>query len=129
MCLVGRKTFVPLSWICKKQGAVSHSSTEAEVVGLDAMIRLEGLPCLNLFEQIVQILYPGVANAPSKANSRKNSAYGKYDIISLEYVDWVPPSMAPLRPDGVRMVFVEDNDAVLKMILKGRCPTLASRAY
>ena len=101
----------------------SHSSTEAEIVGLDAMIRLEGLPCLSLFEQIVQILQP-VGLPLHKASSRKESAYGKYDIISLEFADWVPPSMAPLRPNLVRLVFVEDNDALLKTILKGRCRTL-----
>ena len=103
--------------------SLSHSSIEAEIAGLDAMIRLEGLPCLSLFEQIVQILQP-VGLALHTATSRKHSAYGKYDIISVEFVDWVPPSMAPLRPNGVRLVFVEDNDAVLKMILKGRCHTL-----
>ena len=46
VCLVGPNTFVPLTWICKKQGAVSHSSTEAEIIALDTMIRLEGLLCL-----------------------------------------------------------------------------------
>ena len=29
---VGTKSFVPLNWICKKQGAVSDSSTEAEII-------------------------------------------------------------------------------------------------
>ena len=29
-------TFVPISWMCKKQTSVSHSSTEAEIISLDA---------------------------------------------------------------------------------------------
>ena len=33
--LVGPQTCVPITWMCKKQGAVSHSSTEAEVIALD----------------------------------------------------------------------------------------------
>ena len=33
LCLVEPKTFVPLNWRCKKKGAVSHSSTGAEIVG------------------------------------------------------------------------------------------------
>ena len=31
LCIFGSQTFVPISWMCKKQTSVSHSSTEAEV--------------------------------------------------------------------------------------------------
>ena len=48
LVLVGPSTFVPLTWVCKKQGAVSHSSTEAEIIALEAMMRMDGLPCLSL---------------------------------------------------------------------------------
>ena len=30
LCIFGSHTFVPLSWMCKKQTSVSHSSTESE---------------------------------------------------------------------------------------------------
>jgi hypothetical protein len=46
LCLVGPNTFVPITWLCKKQGAVSHSSSEAEVIALDAGVRMEGIPAL-----------------------------------------------------------------------------------
>ena len=46
LCVFGPSTFVPITWVCKKHGAVSHSSTEAEVIALDAALRLEGL-CEN----------------------------------------------------------------------------------
>ena len=29
-------TFVPISWVCKKQTSFSHSSTESEIISLDA---------------------------------------------------------------------------------------------
>ena len=48
LCIVGPKTFVALNWICKKQGAVSHSSTEAELIALDAAVRLDGYALLSL---------------------------------------------------------------------------------
>ena len=32
LAIVGPNTFVPITWICKKQGAVSHSSSEAEII-------------------------------------------------------------------------------------------------
>ena len=34
---------MPISWVCKKQTAVSHSSMEAEVISLDAGFRMEGV--------------------------------------------------------------------------------------
>ena len=36
-CVFGSHTFVPISWMCKKQTAVSHSSTESEIISLDAI--------------------------------------------------------------------------------------------
>ena len=36
LCISGSRTFVPTSWMCKKRTSVSHSSTEVEVISLDA---------------------------------------------------------------------------------------------
>ena len=36
LCIYGSHTFVPISWMCKKQTSVSHSSTESEIISLDA---------------------------------------------------------------------------------------------
>ena len=36
LCIFGGRTFVPKIWMCKKQTSVSHSSTESEIVSLDA---------------------------------------------------------------------------------------------
>ena len=35
MCVFGPHTFVPMSWMCKKRIAVSHSAGEAGVTSLD----------------------------------------------------------------------------------------------
>ena len=43
-CVFGSHTFVPVSWMCKKQTSVSHSSTEFEIISLDTGLRLDGLP-------------------------------------------------------------------------------------
>ena len=34
LCIFGSHTFVPMSWMCKKQTAVSHSLTESEIISL-----------------------------------------------------------------------------------------------
>ena len=44
LCVFGSHTFVPISWMCKKQTSVSHSSTEYEIISLDTGLRLDGLP-------------------------------------------------------------------------------------
>ena len=35
------------NWMCKKQTAVSHSSTESEIIPLDAGLRLDGILALD----------------------------------------------------------------------------------
>ena len=65
--LIGPHTFVPLTWICKKHGCVSHSSTEAEAVALEASVRTEGLPVLTLWECIQEVL--GSDSKPQEAHS------------------------------------------------------------
>ena len=42
LCTFSEKTFAPISWACKKQTAVSHSSKEAKVISLDSGLRMEG---------------------------------------------------------------------------------------
>ena len=42
LCIFGRHTFVPISWMCKKQTSVSHSSTEG--------LRMDGIPALDLWD-------------------------------------------------------------------------------
>ena len=49
LCIFGSHTFVPISWMCKKQTSVSHRSTEADVISLDAGLRMDGVPALDLF--------------------------------------------------------------------------------
>ena len=56
LCVFGRHTFVPISRMCKKQTSVSHSSTESEIISLDAGLRLDGIPALDLRDLIVSVL-------------------------------------------------------------------------
>ena len=65
LALVGPRTFVPISWFTKKQTVISHSSSEAEVVALDAALRVLGLPCLLLWELILDVFVPTSPNTVS----------------------------------------------------------------
>ena len=55
LCVFGSHTFVPISWMCKKQTSVSHSSTESEIISLDTGLRLDGLLALELWDLIVSV--------------------------------------------------------------------------
>ena len=48
LCIFGSHTFVPTNWMSKKQTSVSHSSTEAEIISLDAGLRMDNIPALTL---------------------------------------------------------------------------------
>ena len=40
----------------KKQTSVSHSSTESEIISLDAGLRMDGLPALDLWDNVIEVL-------------------------------------------------------------------------
>ena len=40
--------------MCKKQTSVSHSSTESEIISLDAGLRMHGLAALDLWDNAVK---------------------------------------------------------------------------
>ena len=56
MCIFGSHTFVPISWMCKKQTSVSHSSTEeSEIISPDAGQLIDGLPALDLWDNVIEV--------------------------------------------------------------------------
>ena len=56
LCIFGSRTFVPVSWMSKKQTVVSHISTESEIISLDAGLRMDGFPALDLWEIGIEVL-------------------------------------------------------------------------
>ena len=64
--MFGSHTFVPISWMCKKQTLLSHNSTEAERISLDAGVRMDGTPALDLWNLIKEVFH-----TPPKTNSLK----------------------------------------------------------
>ena len=56
LCIFGSRTFVAMSWMCKKQASVSHSSTEPEIVSLNAGLRMDGLLALDLWDVVTEVL-------------------------------------------------------------------------
>ena len=50
LCVLGSHTVFPISWMCKKQTSVPPSSTEPEIISLDARLRLDGISALDLWD-------------------------------------------------------------------------------
>ena len=67
---VRKWTFVPISWMCKKQTLVSHSSTESEIISLDAGLRLDGIPALDLRDVVIEVLRS--SNSNKKTNQHRS---------------------------------------------------------
>ena len=68
LCVSGNHTFVLISCMCKKQTCVSHSSTEAEIISLDAGLRMDGIPALDLWDLVKEVLH---SNSKSRVGTVK----------------------------------------------------------
>ena len=119
-------TFVPISWMCQKQTSVSHSSTESEIISLDTGLRLDGLLALELWDLIVSVL-GNVRRVSDRSGQPESDDYKRHksqkNIDVMKDIDSVPSNVQFARQEALLYVF-EDNEAVIKMINKGRSPTM-----
>ena len=125
LCIFGSHTFVPICWMCKKQTSVSHSSTESEIISLDAGLRLAWIPALDLWDLIVSALgntmqTPERPGKPVVTNTDQRSQ-GMTNV--LNHIDCVPSNVKFSHQEALLYVF-EDNEALINMIIKGRSPTM-----
>ena len=56
LCIFGSRTLVSFNWMCKKQTSVSHSSTESEIISLDAGLRMDGLFVFDFWDMVIEVL-------------------------------------------------------------------------
>ena len=126
LCIFASHTFVPISWMCTKQTAVSHSSTESEITSLDIGLRLDGLFVLELWDLSVSV-FGTVSQISDRSGQLVNDVHkhhksqNKIDV--MKDIDSVPSNVQSARQEALLYVF-EDNEAVIKMIIKGRSPTM-----
>ena len=126
LCIYGSHTFVPISWMCKKETSVSHSSTESDIISSDAGLRMDGIPALDLWDLIVTVLH-GKTNQSKLVRRNlfttltRKSIPGKFD--DLNHVDFVSSNANSSRQEASLYIF-KNNEAVIKMIIKVRSPTM-----
>ena len=123
--------------MCKKQTSVSHSSTEAEVISLDAGLRMDGISALDLWDWVIEACH----SSPNQTNKTKDVRKPRRNLsatpqshkrkhnpttntnLDLIYIDHVQSEGIHSGSNALLCVF-EDNEAVIKMIFKDRSPTM-----
>ena len=125
--------------MCKKQILVSHSSTEAKLKSLDAVLHMDGIPALDLWDLVKEVFHSSptqskITKDQARGNSLRDTASNKHtqnqtkvptqhNNLELSDVDYVPSNAKSSR-FGAMLCILEDNEAVIKMIIKGRSPTM-----
>ena len=66
--------------MCKKQTSVSHSSTESKVISLDAGLRMDGLPVLDLWDIVIE-----VARTSKGSERPKITSLGKLTAVQPKH--------------------------------------------
>ena len=98
--------------MCKKQTTVSHNSTESEIISLDAGLRLDWLPALELWDLIVSV-FGSMTQTTERTGrpvvtERSQKSQGKINV--LNNIDCVP-SNDPFSHQEALLYGFEDNEA------------------
>ena len=129
LCIFGNRTFVPIS---KKQTSVPHSSTESEIISLDAGLRMDGLLALDLWDKVIEVPRSTSNTARQSelaqgnlctAGNHSPTEKRKREVEQLSNVDYVHPNTHSSQ-GGSPLYNFEDNEPVIKMTIKGRSPIM-----
>ena len=126
--------------VCKKETSVSHSSTESEILSLDAGSRMDGIPALDLWDLVFEVLHSSFSqpkkseenvqgnllhDTPSRKHTNSQTITQiQYNDLELCNVECVSSNVTSSHFGAMLFIFV-DNEAVIKMIIKGRSPTMS----
>ena len=114
---------------------MSHSSTEAEIISSDAGLRIDGIHAPDFWDLVIEVLHsdsdrkqklkPEGRNLSSNKTSEKKqcNTQNSQRRLELSHVDFVPSNAKDSR-EGTKLYISEDNEGVIKMIMKGRSSSL-----
>ena len=89
-------------------------------------MRLDGLPALELWDLIVSVFgnishISDRTEQPENSENKHHKPHNKID--AMHDIDYVPSNVQSSNQEALLYVF-EDNEAVIKMIMIGRSPTM-----
>ena len=111
---------VPVSWMCKKQTSVSNSSTESEIISLDAGLRMDGLLAPDFWDVVIDALRSSNSTKPttnpaarncSRNNKSNHKQKGNGDVDQLSHVDHVTTNAHSSQGESQLYMF-DDNVAM-----------------
>ena len=135
LSIFGSRTFVPVSWKCKKLSSVSHSSTESGIISQDAGLRMDGLPALDIWDMVIEVLRSTNNNVQPNHNGIRHTGANllsktktqnvrrRQNVGQLSDVDYVHTNTFSSQGESQLYIF-EDNGAVIKMMNNRRSPTM-----
>ena len=104
LCVFGSHTFVPISWMCKKQTSVAHSSTESKIISLDEGLKLDGIRARDLWVLIVSV-FGNVSRVSDRSgqpdNDVKKHHKSQRRIDVMENIDSVPSNVQSSVPSAL----------------------------
>ena len=92
---------------------------------MDTGLRLDGLPALELWDLIVSV-FGNVSRVSDRSGQPDNDVHKHHKsqkINVMDNVDFLLSNVQSSRQEALLYVF-EDNEAVIKMIIKGRSPKM-----
>ena len=121
------------SYICSNKLDVQETNCcyltvqqNLKIISLDTGLRLDGLPALELWDLIVSVL-GNVSRVSDRSGQPVNDVHKRHKsqkkIDVMEDIDSVLSNVQSARQEALLYVF-EDNEAVIKMIIKGKSPTM-----
>ena len=100
---------------------------------LDNGLRMDGLLAPYLWDMVIEVLRPsnntvqpnhnGIKKTCARPNPKTPTDKRRQKVDQLSDVDYVPTNTHSSRDESQLYIF-EDNEAVIKMIIKGRSPTM-----
>ena len=111
---------------------MSHSSIESEIISLDAGLGMDGLPALDFWDVVIDVLRSskstespnhGAAGKCSRNHKSKPKQKGNRNVDQLSNVDCVTTDATSSQGESQLYIF-DDNEVVINLIIKGRSPTM-----
>ena len=121
------------SYVCSNKLDVSETDVSfaqfnriRNHLSLDTGLRLDGLPALELWDLIVSVLgnisrISDRTGQPESDDHKHHKSHNKIDV--MKNIDAFPSNVQSARQEALLYVF-EDNEAVIKIIIKGRSPSM-----
>ena len=104
----------------------SHSSTESEIISVVGGLRMDGISALDLWDLLTEETMQGVLlrDTPSRKHTNSQTMtpiqYNDLEQCNVDYVS----SNVKTSHSGAMLYIFENDEAVMKMIIKSRSPTM-----